>query len=374
MKKWFQRTAQTAAVLGMAGSLFLPLTASPVHAERGIVDLWKAIKPLTTVASLMNTGAHPDDEHSALLAYSSLGLGVSTSSIIANRGEGGQNEIGSELNNALGVIRSRELQEASKITNVKLGMLSQEINDPIYDFGFSKSPDETLEKWNDQVAYERLIREIRKNRPDVLIPAFLNTPATHGHHRAINILTLRAFDDAAKPEVFPEHLQQGLKPWQPKKLYLPADAKAFTVAVPIGTYDEMYGASYVQLGEESRYMHKSQGMGRDYHEGPQDGFYKLEKAVIPLAEKENSLFNGIAFTFEDLAKEVETKGKDNKVTKDLRNLQKDVDEVMAAYPSFGKVAEKVHHMIADVRSAVDNVTASSLSEADKDDLLHRLNT
>ncbi|NKE31803.1 PIG-L family deacetylase, partial [Mycobacterium tuberculosis] len=99
------------------------------------MDLWKAIKPLTTIASAMNTGAHPDDEHSAMLAYLSLGQGVDTYSVIANRGEGGQNEIGSELDNALGIIRTRELQEASKVTNVHLEMLSQKINDPIYDFG-----------------------------------------------------------------------------------------------------------------------------------------------------------------------------------------------------------------------------------------------
>ncbi|MFC4766241.1 NEW3 domain-containing protein [Effusibacillus consociatus] len=372
-RKWPLRTAQAAAVLGMVGSFLLPLPAREVQAERGVVDLWKSIKPLTTVASLMNTGAHPDDEHSALLAYSSLGLGVATSSVIANRGEGGQNEIGSELGNALGVIRSRELQEASKITNVTLEMLSQDIDDPIFDFGFSKSPEETLQKWNENVAYERLIRNIRKHRPDVLIPAFLNEPSTHGHHRAINILTVKAFEDAAKPDVFPEHLKEGLKPWQVKKLYVPANKDAFTTAVPIGTYDEIYGASYVQLGEESRSMHKSQGMGRDYHEGPQDGFYKLEKAVIPVPAKEGSLFDGISFTFEDLAKEVETKGKDNKVTKDLRQLQKDADEIVNAYPRFRTVAEKVHHMLQDVRAAVKDVEASSLSDQDKADLLFRLN-
>lgn len=373
-KNWIHRTTQAAAVLGVAGSLLLPLSSSPAKAERGVVDLWKSIKPLTTVASLMNTGAHPDDEHSALLAYSSLGLGVNTSSVIANRGEGGQNEIGSELGNALGVIRSRELQEASKITNVHLEMLSQDINDPIFDFGFSKSPEETLQKWGENVAYERLIRKIRTLRPDVLLPSFLNEPSTHGHHRAINILTVRAFEDAGKPDVFPDQLKEGLQPWQPKKLYLPANKDAYTTSVPTGDYNEIYGANYVQLGEESRAMHKSQGMGGTVNEGPAQGYYKLEKAVIPIADKENSMFDGIAFTFSDLANEVETKGKDNKITKDLRNLQKDSDEVMAAYPDFGKVAGKVHAMLGDVRSAINDVQSSSLTDADKTDLLFRLNT
>ncbi|MCK9906045.1 PIG-L family deacetylase, partial [Frankia sp. Cpl3] len=99
-------------------SLHLPVAPKPIHADRGLVDLWKAIKPLTTIASAMNTGAHPDDEHSAMLAYLSLGMGVNTSSMIATRGEGGQNEIGCELGNALGIIRTRELEEASKMSNL----------------------------------------------------------------------------------------------------------------------------------------------------------------------------------------------------------------------------------------------------------------
>ncbi|WP_254776958.1 NEW3 domain-containing protein [Paenibacillus sp. yr247] len=359
----------------MTGTLVFPLVAAqPVYADRGIADLWKSIKPLTTIASAMNTGAHPDDEHSATLAYLSLGKGVNTFSVIANRGEGGQNEIGSELGNALGMIRTRELQEASKVTNVTLGMLSEEINDAIFDFGFSKSPDETLAKWGDSVVYERLIRKIREMRPDVIIPAFLNEESTHGHHRAINVITVRAFKDAADPTIFPEHLKKGLQPWQVKKLYLPADNKDYNVLVPTGDYDEIYGASYLQLGEESRFMHKSQGMGRLYDEGPSGSYYKLGATATTAksADKEKDFFDGIAYSFEDLAKEVETKGKDNKVTKDLRSLQKDADEVIAAYPNFAKVTREVHEMKADLQAALTDVTASDLQEVTKEDLLYRL--
>ncbi|WP_246309398.1 NEW3 domain-containing protein [Paenibacillus alginolyticus] len=359
----------------MTGTLVFPMIAAkPVYADRGIVDLWKSIKPLTTIASAMNTGAHPDDEHSATLAYLSLGKGVNTFSVIANRGEGGQNEIGSELGNALGMIRTRELQEASKITNVTLGMLSEKIDDAIFDFGFSKSPDETLAKWGDSVVYERLIRKIREMRPDVIIPAFLNEESTHGHHRAINVITVRAFKDAADPNIFPEHLKKDLQPWQVKKLYLPADNKDYNVLVPTGDYDEIYGASYVQLGEESRFMHKSQGMGRLVDEGPSGSYYKLgaTAATAKTADKEKDFFDGIAYSFEDLAKEIETKGKDNKVTKDLRSLQKDADEVIAAYPNFAKVAREVHEMKADLQAALTDVAASDLQKITKEDLLYRL--
>lgn len=371
MKKgtWMKVFTSVTSV-AVLGTLLLPSMAQPVSADRGVIDLWKSIKPLTTIASAMNTGAHPDDEHSAMLAYLSLGRGVNTLSIIANRGEGGQNEIGSELGNALGIIRSRELQEASKITNVTLGMLSEQINDPIFDFGFSKSPDETLQKWGDSVVYERLIRKIRELRPDVVIPSFLNEESTHGHHRAINVITVRAFKDAANPEVFPEHLKNGLQPWQIKKLYLPANDKDYNVAVPVGDYDEIYGASYVQLGEESRFMHKSQGMGRHVDEGASFNYYKLNSSVK--SEKENDFFDGIAFSFDDLAKEIEAKGKDNKVIKDLRALHKAAEEVVNAYPVFSEVAREVQEMKADVEAAVSDVKASTLDAGIKSDLLYRL--
>lgn len=363
-------TLTTAAAL--ACSLILPAAPQTAHADRGVVDLWKAIKPLTTIASAMNTGAHPDDEHSAMLAYLSLGRGVDTSSIIANRGEGGQNEIGSELGNALGIIRTRELQEASKITNIHLENLSEKINDPIFDFGFSKSPDETLEKWGEDVAYERLIRKIRTLRPDVVVPSFLNEPSTHGHHRAINVITVRAFKDAADPTVFPEQLKEGLTPWQVKKLYLPANEKDYTVSVPVGTYDEIYGASYVQLGEESRFMHKSQGMGRVYDEGPSFNYYKLDQAVVPIKKKETDFFDGIVYTFADLAKEVAGQSGGDKVANDLQKLQKDADEVISAYPRFEAVAKEVHEMLADVEKSVRDVQSSHLPAEAKTDVLHRL--
>lgn len=363
-------TITTAAVL--AGSLIMPVAPQTAHADRGVVDLWKAIKPLATIASAMNTGAHPDDEHSAMLAYLSLGRGVDTSSVIANRGEGGQNEIGSELGNALGIIRTRELQEASKITNIHLENLSEKIDDPIFDFGFSKSPDETLEKWGEQVAYEKLIRKIRTIRPDVVIPAFLNEPSTHGHHRAINVITVRAFKDAADPNIFPEQLKEGLAPWQVKKLYLPAKESDYSVSVPVGDYDEIYGASYLQLGEESRFMHKSQGMGRHYDEGPTFNYYKLDQAVVESKKKETDFFDGIAYTFDDLAKEVANQPGGEKIAADLKKLQKDSSEVIAAYPQFATVAKEVHEMLADVQKTTATIKAANLPADTKTDLLHRL--
>src|SRR5699024_1720912 len=168
------------------------------------VDLWNVVNPLNTTVTFLNTGAHPDDERSDLLAYLSRGLGVKTSSLIANRGEGGQNQIGTELGDGLGIIRSNEMIEAAEVTGVKAYHLSETTSDPIYDFGFSKSPEETLEKWGEELTYERFIRFIREYQPDIVMPSFRNVESQHGHHRAAAILSERAFEDAADPTVYPE--------------------------------------------------------------------------------------------------------------------------------------------------------------------------
>ncbi|USG68359.1 NEW3 domain-containing protein [Brevibacillus ruminantium] len=349
----------------------IPVSARPLHGEHGLIDLWTAIKPLATIASAMNTGAHPDDEHSSMLAYLALGKGVQTSSIIATRGEGGQNEIGCELGSALGIIRTRELEEASAKSNVTLGILSEDFYDPIYDFGFSKSAEETLEKWGEGVVYERLVRKIRELRPDVVIPCFENEPTTHGHHRAITILTERAFREAADPQVFPEHLEQGLLPWQIKKYYVPSTAEDYHVAVPVGEYDQTYGASYVQLGERSRFMHKTQGMGVHYDEGPTYNYYRLEASVIAAQRKERDFFSGLPFTLADLAAEVAEKGAAD-AAEALQRLHEAALDVLEAYPRFSEVAARVHRMKALLRVAQEEVASSSLGEAMIVDLLYRL--
>ncbi|GAA4716467.1 PIG-L family deacetylase [Brevibacillus fulvus] len=338
--------------------------------RRGLVELWKAIIPLTTIASAMNTGAHPDDEHSAMLAYLSLGKGVHTSSVIATRGEGGQNEIGSELGHALGIIRTRELEEASRLNHITLRILSEELDDPITDFGFSKCERETLNKWGESVCYERLIRQIRLLRPDVVIPCFRNERTTHGHHRAITILTLRAYQEAADPAVFPEHAASGLQPWQIKKLYVPGTKEDYQVAVPIGEYSSIYGATYRQLGEQSRFLHRSQGMGVHYEEGAAFYYYKREAAQVPAQQREPDFFAGLAYTFADLADELSAQ--QAALKQKLRSLQAKSAEVIAAFPDFQQVAIRVHQMLGLVEETIAATALANVPAAVKTDLLHRL--
>ena len=279
----------------LVASLFPPISLAQ-EKNAADVELWNVVKPLDTTVTFLNTGAHPDNERSDFLAYLSRGLGVKTASLIANRGEGGQNAIGNELGNALGIIRSNEMIEAAKVNGVKAYHLSETTSNAIYDFGFSKSPDETLDKWGEEVTYERLIKFIRTYQPDIIMPSFLNVASQHGHHRAISMYyPIKAFEDAADPSVFPEQLENGLEPWQVKKLYLPVSAKDATTSIEIGDYDSIYGMSYPQLGEASRYLHKSQGMGNDIPVAPRQTHLQLAKSAVDT--ESSDLFAGIPYDF-----------------------------------------------------------------------------
>lgn len=331
------------------------------------IELWNAVKPLETTVTFLNTGAHPDDERSDFLAYLSRGLGVKTSSLIANRGEGGQNAIGNELGNALGIIRSNEMIEAAKVNGVKAYHLSETTSDAIYDFGFSKSPDETLEKWGEEVTYERLIKFIRTYQPDIVMPSFRDVDSQHGHHRLITILTEKAFEDAADPSVFPQQLANGLEPWQIKKLYLPASTpETVTTSIEIGDYDPIYEMNYPQLGEASRYLHKSQGMGREIPVEPTQTQLELIKSVAQTDS--NELFAGIPYDFHDWADLISV----NDISLHLERLQDDLDKIVKLYPKRDAILPHSQKVLGDVQKIIARTKSANLDKAIKNDLLHKL--
>ncbi|MFC0187097.1 NEW3 domain-containing protein [Fictibacillus aquaticus] len=366
-----RRYVSILASLVLLFTLFIPAGAQAQgqNSTQHDAELWNALKPLDTVISFMNTGAHPDDERSDLLAYLSRGKGVRTASLIANRGEGGQNEIGTELGNGLGIIRSRELIEASKVTGVKVFHLSQETDDKIYDFGFSKSKEETLSKWGEEVAYERLIRLIRTYQPDIVMPSFLDVDTEHGHHRTINALTLKAFEDAADPAVFPEQLKEGLQTWEIKKLYLPGKQDNATTSFEIGMVDPVYGKTYPQLGEESRFLHKSQGMGRVLPVEPRTIHLKLENTRGTVPEKETTIFDGLPYDLREYSKTVKSAPA---VSMLLSKLQQQFDSMIEEYPSRDAVSDDVYKSLDTLRITQKLVLHSRLNKEQKDDLLHRL--
>lgn len=242
-------------------------------ADPAIVRLHRALSRLTSVVTVMNTGAHPDDEQSGLLAWLRFGLGCRVVVACSTRGEGGQNVLGPERRGALGVLRSREMEQAARVLDASVHWLGHGPDDPVHDFGFSKDGDATFAHWGQARTVERLVRAYRTERPDVVIPTFLDVPGQHGHHRAMTRAAEAALLLAADPTAYPEHAAEGLTPWRVAKYYLPAwsgggDTYDDTVPPPSMTLtvnalgaDPATGVAWEQLGEQSRYFHASQGMG-----------------------------------------------------------------------------------------------------------------
>ncbi|WP_028783878.1 PIG-L family deacetylase [Thalassobacillus devorans] len=352
---------------------FIPGVSRAEETPDPALDLWEAVVPLTTTVSFMNTGAHPDDERSQFLAYLSRGLGVQTSFLLSTRGQGGQNEIGPELGDPLGMIRTRELQASSKVLGIDIFFLNQSFDDSVKDFGFSKSPEETLQKWGESQTYERLIRYIREFKPDIIMPSFRNVDTQHGHHRAMNLLTKRAFEDAADPSVFPEQLEEGLTTWQIKKLYLPAETEEqTTTTIEIGIKDEKYDMTYPQLGEKARYLHESQGMGRDVGEGSVTVNLELVASTVgDIPEQEDSIFTDLPYDFSDFAKKMSKGG--NAYKNKLVRLQDQLENVKEAYPSHEQVLDNAQQTLTDLRKLEEKISkGTQLSEELKTTLLQKL--
>ncbi|WP_176084043.1 PIG-L family deacetylase [Martelella sp. HB161492] len=243
-------------------------------ASPALVRLYRALTRLKSPLTMMNTGAHPDDENSALLAYLSLGLGMRVIVACSTRGEGGQNVLGPERLGALGVVRTREMEEAARELDADIHWLGHGPDDPVHDFGFSKDGDGTFGRWGEDRIVERLVRAYRLEKPDIVVPTFLDVPGQHGHHRAMTRAAETAIALAADEEAFPQHFAEGLAPWKVAKYYLPAVSGAGgtydddlppppeTLVVAAPAVDAATGAAYARIGEWSRYYHASQGMGR----------------------------------------------------------------------------------------------------------------
>ena len=291
----------TFLILTVAFLLAIPiraLSSLDVPEDRGAMGLSQALKRLDVIGSVLHTGAHPDDENSALLAWLARGQGARTAYLSATRGEGGVNLLGGELFEALGVIRTEELYGARRLDH------AQQFFTPNYEFGFSKSADDTFTKWpHDQILGD-FVRVIRYFRPEIIISRFTGTPRDgHGHHQVAGIITQEAFKAAADPSRFPEYG----KPWQAKKLYLNAgggpndqNTPPTGLAINVGEFDEALGRSYSQIASEGRSVHRSQGQGGAQDAGPRQTRVQLVQKTVNVAD-DAPLFSGVLYKLPDLA-------------------------------------------------------------------------
>ena len=296
--------------------------ALPLPEDRGQAALDRALKQLRTTASVMAIVAHPDDEDGSLLTYLSRGMGARVMLLTLTRGEGGQNAMSSDSDEAMGVIRTTELLKADEYYGAKQ-LWGTEV-----DFGFSKTQAESFAQWgHDRVLYDAVLA-VRRERPQVIVATFLGGVSDgHGQHQVSGEIAQEVFKAAGDPNVFPEQMKDGLQPWQPLAVYsrapfaritakgifdyatggwVPAKfhnyitgewttgAPSVDVTIPVGTWDPVLGRSYVQIAQEGWGEQKSQyGGANPALSGPANAEYHLWGVAPEVAKGgagESSLF------------------------------------------------------------------------------------
>ena len=260
--------------------------------ERGAVALGESVAGLDVTARVLVIGAHPDDEDTQLIAYLARGRQVETAYLSLTRGDGGQNLIGNELGPLLGMIRTQELLAARRIDG------GHQFFTRAYDFGFSKSAEETFTHWQRDSILKDVVTVVRAFRPQVIVAVFSGTPRDgHGHHQVSGILAREAFDAAADTVRWPSRQTLGLGAWTPTKFYRAArfNAGAATVSFNVGELSPLRGRTYAEIASESRSQHLSQGFGMLERRGTSMDYLTLEATHfgVPLG-RESSIFQGVA--------------------------------------------------------------------------------
>jgi LmbE family N-acetylglucosaminyl deacetylase len=231
----------------------------------GMVALYRVLQRLDTHRRVLVVGAHPDDEDTALLALVSRGLGGEAAYLSLSRGEGGQNLIGMELGEELGLIRAQELLAARGVDGARQYFTRA------FDFGYTRSLEETQERWPTEAILEDTVRIVRRFKPQVIVSIFPpSADAGHGQHQAAGIAAHEAFTASADAARFPELVKQGLPPWRAAVLYRSSFFRPTpeSLTLPTGGIDPASGSTYFQLAMASRSMHRSQDMGVLQDTGP----------------------------------------------------------------------------------------------------------
>src|ERR1022692_2102584 len=272
-------------------------SAAGPPAQPNAAQIALGLRKLGVVASVLYIAAHPDDENTALLAYLANGALVRAGYLSVTRGDGGQNLIGSEQGPELGLIRTQELLAARRIDG------AEQFFTRARDFGFSKSPAETLRIWGKDAVLGDMVTVIRRFRPDIIVTRFSPGPAdTHGHHTASAILAMEAFRAAADPHFHPEELTGGVTPWQAGRLLWnrsswnikPGEDTSGQIKLDVGGYIALLGVSYGEMAADSRSMHKSQGFGVPRSRAPTIAYFKpLADAEAPSTSKKRAADGGL---------------------------------------------------------------------------------
>ena len=362
------------ALIGIVGGLTAMAETGEMAGVTNAAETWRGLQRLQTTATVLHTVAHPDDENGALLTWLSRARGVRTGLYSTTRGEGGANLIGSELFDALGIVRTEEHLAAVRYYGIDLFFSSA------VDFGYSKRLDETLEKWDYQMLLEDMVRLIRLYRPDVIISRFQgNRQDGHGHHQASGVVTLEAFRVAGDANRFPEHLSEGLQPWQPKKLYISRSrwrrsstetADTPMLKIDTGEYNALLGLSYSQIARQGLSYQRSQGVGQTRaSKGAAVTELRLVDTILTEQRKpEESLFDGIDTTIMGMAKLVPA------LNAEFMQLQDSVDAAIEGYDARHpwKVVPHLTSGLKTTRSLIENVQRIDFADDIRSHLLFLL--
>jgi LmbE family N-acetylglucosaminyl deacetylase len=376
-----------------------PRTGLELPIDQGAAGLQQTLLKLHTRASLMMIVAHPDDEDGGMLTYEVRGHGVRAAMMTLTRGEGGQNLMTGDFNDALGLIRTQELLAADRYFGTDQ-MFGTEV-----DFGFSKTKEETLTQWGyDRVLYDA-VRAVRLYRPLVVTSVFVGGPTDgHGHHQVSGQMAQEVFTAAADPKVFPE---MGLEPWAPLKVYARVPfaqaskegifdyatgkyvpvrfynyvTKVWTDAVPQanvtiheGEYSNKLGMTYVQFAREGLALQKTQ-IGAGIRVPPAGAFdvgYTRYGSRVTTSDNEKSFFDGIDTSIEGIAKLAPGKSLPRG---SLENIARLVDEAVAGYSAKdpAKIAPLLAEGLKATRTLIAEVgSARNLTPREVTDIRHEL--
>jgi LmbE family N-acetylglucosaminyl deacetylase len=422
MRTVSKRSVQVSAALCLILILRLPravnadasnessLAASDVALElpvdRGAAAVWQSLKKLHTRASLLMVTAHPDDEDGGMLTYESRGEGAQVTLLTLNRGEGGANVMSSDYFDALGLVRTEELLAADRYYGV------DQYWTRVVDYGFSKTKEECLGKWgHDRVLYD-VVRVVRITRPLVITSVFVGGPTDgHGNHQVAGQMAQEAFRVAGDPNMFPDQIKAGLRPWSavkeyarvpffleeghidPKGVYdyathkrAPTGVQDYihdrwepgavrtNVVIPEGQYDPVLGFNYSQVSREGLGSQKSQNGGTGVPAaGPLVSPYHRFGSVISTTDKENSFFEGIDISLLGIAS-LARSGDTEFLKRGLGEINASVDEAMSRFSADHpeKVGASLARGLKATESLLDQVAASTLSDDAKYDIAHEL--
>jgi LmbE family N-acetylglucosaminyl deacetylase len=380
--------------------------AIEVPVNRGAAAVWQSLRKLHTRASLLMVTAHPDDEDGGMLTYESRGEGAQVTLLTLNRGEGGANVMSSDYFDALGLVRTEELLAADRYYGV------DQYWTRVIDYGFSKTKEECLEKWgHDRVLYD-VVRVVRMTRPLVITSVFVGGPTDgHGNHQVAGQMAQEAFKAAGDPNMFPDQIKAGLRPWSAMKEYArvpyfleeghvnpkgvydyathkmaPTGVQNYiqnrwepgavrtNLAIPEGQYEPVLGLNYTQVSREGLGCQKSQNGGTGVPAaGPRMSPYHRFGSVINATENENSFFDGIDISLLGIASLAKS-GDTEFLKRGLTEMNATVEEAMSRFSADHpeRVAASLTRGLNATDTLLNQVAASNLSDDAKYNIAHEL--